>query len=337
MSRRVPAWVWRNAIRDHAPFDRAMKATLYTLHAFMDRSGRAWPSQERVADSLKCSVRTVQRDIARARRAGWLLTEFTGEGKAWRRNAYVATVPDGVNLSETDEALADAADRQRDDTGQVADDTGLSSPCSHAGDTALSEPCIDADDTSLSSRSHSHTDGDDTQRHMVTTPMTDGDDTQRHMLTTQACRMKGSMKGSVKGPIEGPADCVDETMRGAVSRETETECAHDPGHGGGTEAPTGSEQGEPSTLNGTATDEPPPDADTSTVRQRARGGTTTRRASDRPPALDLPAKVARYAAEGYTDEAIREALKGWHQNLTVADVRRAREQGAAAPQKGTPA
>jgi len=112
----VAVWTWRRALRDHGPRDALSLLLLLTLSTWMDRDGRAFPSQEKLAAGARMSIRTVRRKLAAAVDAGWLRieTENVG-GQNWRRNVYLAAVPEGLELDETDEALRDVVVSQAGD------------------------------------------------------------------------------------------------------------------------------------------------------------------------------------------------------------------------------
>ncbi len=80
----------------------------------MDRTGRAFPSQQLIAKGMRGSVKTVQRHIEIARRDGWICIETAGRGgKGWRHYAYLAAIPHQVQLDDLDESIADAIESQQ--------------------------------------------------------------------------------------------------------------------------------------------------------------------------------------------------------------------------------
>jgi hypothetical protein len=165
--RAVSPWTWRRALRDHGPQSPGVLLTLYTIGTFMNRDGIAWPSQEAIASGARASVRTVQRHIAAALRAGWLGVELAGRnGQGWRHNAYRCAVPEDLSLDCLDESIADAIIAQNGDIiVPERDDTMLSSASRKGHDTMLSSPVLQRDER------------DDNGGRKVTTSDTEGDDT----------------------------------------------------------------------------------------------------------------------------------------------------------------
>lgn len=134
--RAVSPWTWRRALRDYAPNNVLL--TMYTIGTYMDRSGIAWPSQQTIAKGARASVRTVQRHIATAHRAGWLGIELAGHGgKGWRHYVYRAAVPNGLQLEFLDDEIADAITAQE---GAIEGDDTIVSPRLNGSDTAMSPP-----------------------------------------------------------------------------------------------------------------------------------------------------------------------------------------------------
>lgn len=174
MPRPVAPWTWRRALRDHGPRSQGLLLTLYTIGTYMDRDGIAWPSQELIAAGARASVRTVQRHIAIAERAGWLGIQLAGRGgQGWRHNAYRAAVPDDVPLDDLEEGIADAI---------TAQNGGIEPIERH--DTIVSSPSVKGHDTIVSARTSPGLERDDNRHQNVTTKTAEGDDkngrTSRH-------------------------------------------------------------------------------------------------------------------------------------------------------------
>lgn len=174
MPRPVAPWTWRRALRDHGPRSQGLLLTLYTIGTYMDRDGIAWPSQQLIAAGARASVRTVQRHIAIAERAGWLGIQLAGRGgQGWRHNAYRAAVPDDVPLDDLDEGIADAITARNGDIEPI-----------ERHDTIVSSPSVKGHDTIVSSRTSPGLERDDNRHQNVTTKTAEGDDnrsrTSRH-------------------------------------------------------------------------------------------------------------------------------------------------------------
>ena len=111
----VPAlpWLWRIAIRDHAPNDKTLKHVLLTIATFMDEDGYCFPSQDRIARGASMSPYTVQKAIARANASGWIAVySRKGKGQRWRKNEYRACIPASVELSDSHQKYVDEAVRK---------------------------------------------------------------------------------------------------------------------------------------------------------------------------------------------------------------------------------
>jgi Helix-turn-helix domain len=74
-----------------------MKLCLYTVNAFMDDSGMAWPSQLTISKSAGLSEKTVQRLLGGAIDAGWL----GAVARPPRNYTYYAAIPDSLENCET--------------------------------------------------------------------------------------------------------------------------------------------------------------------------------------------------------------------------------------------
>jgi len=119
VSRRVTPWVWRIAVRDHAP--AKLLLTLYTLGTYLDEHGVAYPAQETLARGIRGCVRTIKSHLKEAKALGWVEIDLAGRGgKGWRHNAYRCTVPDAVAIG----------------TGERGD-TAMSPPSNEGGATAI--------------------------------------------------------------------------------------------------------------------------------------------------------------------------------------------------------
>ncbi len=109
MSRYLEPNFWRQAIRDHGPNCPTTRATLLMLSTFMNRDGIAYPSQETLAAATCFHANSVQRAIKRANSEGWIWIESqkSEKGRGWRKNTYIAVVPDTVPLSAKAQASSD--------------------------------------------------------------------------------------------------------------------------------------------------------------------------------------------------------------------------------------
>lgn len=184
MTRAVSPWTWRLAVRDHGPESAATCIVLYVIGTYMDRGGGAYPSQQLVARGARMSVRTVQRHIAAAVRMGWLFVGSAARGgQGWRHNSYLAVVPDGLELGETDERIADVVDPAVIALPSDRDDIAVSSPTAKRSDTIVSSrsvPEAGRDGNVVMNVTTNAAEGDDNRR--------EGDDTGRQNVTTQLCR-----------------------------------------------------------------------------------------------------------------------------------------------------
>lgn len=72
MPRAVSPQMWRIALRDHWQGHTSVLLTLYTIGTYMDRNGMAYPGQKTLATAIRATVKTVQRHIETAERAGFL-------------------------------------------------------------------------------------------------------------------------------------------------------------------------------------------------------------------------------------------------------------------------
>lgn len=89
-------------IREHGPASSTMKLCLFTVNAFMDDHGEAWPSQATIARAAALGENTVQRILGEAIDLGWLGAETrAARGKAWKRYVYRAAIPDALQDSKT--------------------------------------------------------------------------------------------------------------------------------------------------------------------------------------------------------------------------------------------
>jgi biotin operon repressor len=85
----------------------------------MDQEGHAYPSQELIAAGAGQSRKTVNRNIEKARKAGWLhIRKVNVEGQTYHRNEYYATAPMTVELTDTDEMLTDYLVAEVGDVGE---------------------------------------------------------------------------------------------------------------------------------------------------------------------------------------------------------------------------
>jgi hypothetical protein len=90
-----------------------MKLCLYTVNAFMDDTGEAWPAQASIAKAASLTPNTVQRILGEAIDLGWLGVEpRMAQGKAWKRYVSRAAIPDGHHslLVGMDEKICKAVD-----------------------------------------------------------------------------------------------------------------------------------------------------------------------------------------------------------------------------------
>src|SRR5262249_23610195 len=150
---------------DHGPSSPSVLLTLYVIGTFMDRDGIAWPNQQSIANGARTSVRSVQRHIQTAVRAGWLGVNLAGRGgQGWRHNAYRCAVPSDLSLDYLDEAISDA----------IAQNGDIEVP--ERSDTIASSRLPQGADTIASSRTTPAIEGDDTGDQKVTTTEAEGDD-----------------------------------------------------------------------------------------------------------------------------------------------------------------
>ena len=79
--------------------DTAAKHCLHVLGTHMDSRGYGFPSIETVAREASMTPRTASPALNRAAAQGWISRESRRDaGKAWRRYAYRATIPDGQEV-----------------------------------------------------------------------------------------------------------------------------------------------------------------------------------------------------------------------------------------------
>lgn len=191
MPRAVSPWSWRRALRDHGPKSPSVLLTLFVIGTFMDRTGRAFPSQQLIAKGIRGSVKTVQRHLEIARRDGWLSIETAGRGgKGWRHYAYRAAIPDHVQLDDLDESIADAIESQ---------EGGI-----EGGDTIVSPPSTQREDTIMSPRkSQDRNCPADVQRTIssVTASVTENDGVRHHGGDTGDSKV--ATNGADGGDISG--------------------------------------------------------------------------------------------------------------------------------------
>jgi hypothetical protein len=123
-SRPVDPWIWRRAIRTHAPRHAGFRLTLLMIATYMNRRGVAWPSQKALAEACCCNIRTIRRHVDRASRAGWLIVRETRihellpdqrrKRGQWRAHVYQASVPAELELDELEAEIAAAVEADSD-------------------------------------------------------------------------------------------------------------------------------------------------------------------------------------------------------------------------------
>lgn len=101
MPRAVPPWLHRVLLRDYGPPDPWIKLVVFTVNAFMDDSGKCFPSQEAIAAAAGMGVSTVRRKIAEANRGHWIAIQARAVygGRHWKQYSYRACCPDSIDLS----------------------------------------------------------------------------------------------------------------------------------------------------------------------------------------------------------------------------------------------
>jgi hypothetical protein len=216
-------------LRDHGPSDPGFLLVMLVLGTYMDKQGFAYPGQPTWAKAARMSTRMLQRYIARGRSLEWLVVVNAGRGgRGWAYNGYRCCIPDGIQLDEKDEAIADAIVAQAGDI-EGGDDTMMSSPSGVGSDMAMSSPSgkpsakpLHPEETQTVSGAASPVDsiqgltpvehgvstvlalspdvprleGDDTASMMVTTSGAFGDDKSRNLVATQLWRTNSRSENS---------------------------------------------------------------------------------------------------------------------------------------------
>lgn len=109
VARVVSPWTWAKALRDHGPKDRDFLCAMFTLRTYMDTVGFAYPSLRTWAAGTRMSVNTLRKHVSAAAASGWLSIESrAGQRRERMRNVYRCTIPGFVELSATDEQIAEA-------------------------------------------------------------------------------------------------------------------------------------------------------------------------------------------------------------------------------------
>jgi hypothetical protein len=184
-------------LRDHGPNDPGFLLVMLVLATYMDRHGFAFPGQPTWAKAARRSVRMLQRYIARGRTLGWLEVVNAGRsGKGWAFNGYRCCVPDGIELDEKDESIAEAIIAEAGDVD--GDDTMMSLPQVSRSDIAMSSPAgkPSSKPSGTPSPDVPRLDGDDMARTMVTTSGTFGDDISGNLVATQLWRTNSCSENS---------------------------------------------------------------------------------------------------------------------------------------------
>lgn len=89
---------WREEFMKSA-LDTAAKHCLHVLSTHMDSRGYAHPAISTIARKASMTPRTASPALKRAAIQGWISRESRRDaGKAWRRYAYRATIPDGQEV-----------------------------------------------------------------------------------------------------------------------------------------------------------------------------------------------------------------------------------------------
>jgi hypothetical protein len=98
---------------------------MLTLRTWMDDTGYAFPGIRTWAKAARISPTTLLKQLELAVGLGWLGVEHWKKTKAWRQNVYRAAVPDNIQLSEKDLALAQALVADYGEIGAACNDLGV--------------------------------------------------------------------------------------------------------------------------------------------------------------------------------------------------------------------
>ena len=104
---------------------RTARDVLLTLATFDGGAGRIWPSHERLAERVRCSVRTVQRAMDMAREAGlltWKAIRWRNARGIWRRksNLYRLCAPPTGQIAGRGENRVKRKKEAREDVNKPA-------------------------------------------------------------------------------------------------------------------------------------------------------------------------------------------------------------------------
>ena len=94
---------WREEIlSEHGPELPITRLVLLALAKFMDRDGKAFPGQRKLASTSALNQRTVNLHLGHAESAGWIVRSLKGRGPR-AGHKYQAAIPDPVVIREAAE------------------------------------------------------------------------------------------------------------------------------------------------------------------------------------------------------------------------------------------
>jgi len=91
------------------PPDVRSRVVAFALFMHMNKDGRCYVGQARIAERCGCSLRSVRRHIKLLEDTGWLTKEVTRNEKGWRRNNYTVSLPPQLATTRTDTPLDNPA------------------------------------------------------------------------------------------------------------------------------------------------------------------------------------------------------------------------------------
>ena len=83
-------FAWQRAMRDSPELDATARLVGFVLATYMDKDGRCYPGQARLAEGIGRSVATVRRGLRTLEAAGFLVTQRGGRGTC---NRYRGVIP----------------------------------------------------------------------------------------------------------------------------------------------------------------------------------------------------------------------------------------------------
>jgi hypothetical protein len=121
MVRSCPRGVWVKAIRDCHIQDRAFRTASIWLSAFMNKDGRTFVGQKRLAEAACVSVPTIRKGLRKAWEVGFVgVSAGDKRGQRWRNHVYTGGIPDWLILPPE---LEEIVDRHCSEFGEVDTDT----------------------------------------------------------------------------------------------------------------------------------------------------------------------------------------------------------------------